>query len=81
MESQNRKILCSTGKTHEQEIKTGKFFVQPKKHMNRDLKPENGIPKPEKPMNHNFSVRLNFPVTHNNSPFEPPNFSAAEWMS
>ena len=65
MESRNLKILCSTGKTHEQGFETqkcnpetGKFFVQPEKDMNRDLKPENGIPKPEfffvqpeKPMN------------------------------
>jgi len=27
--------------------KIGKFFVQPEKPINRDLKPENGIPKPE----------------------------------
>ena len=54
MESQNWKILCSTGKTHEQGFETGKwnpktekFFVQPEKHMNRGLEPENGISKPE----------------------------------
>ena len=54
MESRNRKILSSTGKTHEQEFETrkwnpetGKFFVQPEKHMNGDLKPENGISKSE----------------------------------
>jgi len=47
MESQNRKILCSTGKIHKQGFGTGKFFVQPEKHMNRGLEPENGISKPE----------------------------------
>jgi len=50
MESQNWKILCSTGKTHEQGFETGKwnpqtgkFFFQPEKPMNRDLKPEKDI--------------------------------------
>ena len=33
--------------TGKQNPETEKFFVQPEKHMNGDLKPENGISKPE----------------------------------
>ena len=58
MESRTRKILCSTGKRHKQGFETGKwnpetekFFVQPEKDMNRDLTPENRIPKPENTIN------------------------------
>ena len=45
MESPNRKILCSTEKTHEQEFETGKNISVTEKLLSQ---PENNNPKLEK---------------------------------
>ena len=45
MESPNRKILCSTEKTHEQGFETGKDIFVTGKLLSQ---PENNYPKPKK---------------------------------
>ena len=45
MESSNRKILCSTGKTHEWGFETGKDISMTEKLLSQ---PEKNNPKPKK---------------------------------